>query len=210
MRAMVRVADPLDGEGAAALLAMLAERDRRTWEHSRVTAQWAGRLAFEMRIEPERSRFIECCALLHDIGKIVTPRRILLKPGPLDEVEWTIVRDHSAVGARILERVSSLARCAPIVRAHHERFDGNGYPDRLAGLNIPFEARMIAVADAFHAMIGDRPYARAVAPRAALQILRDGRGTQWDPDVVDAMDALVTRRVRDDIASPSFAYASTA
>lgn len=210
MPATVRVADTLDSDAVAALLAVLAERDRRTWEHSCVTAQWAGRLAFEMRVEPERAQFIECCALLHDIGKVVTPRRILLKPGPLDDVEWTIVRDHCAVGARILERLSSLARCAPIVRAHHERFDGNGYPDRLAGLDIPFEARMIAVADAFHAMIGDRPYARAIAPRAALQTLRDGRGTQWDPDVVDAMYALVTRRTQDESESPSLAYASTA
>lgn len=211
MPAIVRAVDVLDGEAVAALLAMLAEHDRRTWEHSRATAEWARRLAFEMRVESRRTRFIECCALLHDVGKIATPRSILLKPGPLDEEEWTIVRDHSAAGARILERVSSLTACAPIVRAHHERFDGNGYPDRLSGLDIPFEARLIAVADAFHAMIGDRPYCRAIAPRAALQIVLDGRGTQWDPDVVDAMYTVVTRRSLDH--SPAllyFASASTA
>jgi HD-GYP domain-containing protein (c-di-GMP phosphodiesterase class II) len=112
---------------------------------------------------------------------------VLLKPGPLSETEWDIMRDHAAAGQRILSQIPSLARCAQIVRGHHERYDGRGYPDRLVGENIPFEARVVAVADAFHAMISDRPYRKAIAPRRALEILRDGAGTQWDPIVVQAM-----------------------
>lgn len=97
------------------------------------------------------------------------------------------MRDHSAAGQRILNQIPTLARCALIVRAHHERWDGLGYPDALAGENIPFEARVVAVADAFHAMISDRPYRKAIPPRRALEILQSGRGTQWDPLIVDSM-----------------------
>ena len=184
----------MTAEAVGALLAMLGERDHLTCAHSKATGEWARRLCAEMGISDEESTFIELCAILHDIGKVATPDRILLKPGELDESEWDIMRDHAAAGQRVLEQIPSLAKCAPIVRAHHERFDGKGYPDGIAGLDIPFEARLVAVADAFHAMISDRPYRRAIAPRAAMQILRDGRGTQWDPDVVDAMLALFDRK----------------
>jgi HD-GYP domain-containing protein (c-di-GMP phosphodiesterase class II) len=135
----------------------------------------------------EQAEFVELCAILHDIGKIATPESILFKPGPLEAHEWEVMRDHAAAGQRILNQIPSLARCAVIVRAHHERWDGRGYPDGLAGENIPFEARVVAVADAFHAMISDRPYRKAIAPRRALEIIEAGRGTQWDPLVVDAM-----------------------
>ena len=181
-------------ESTTALLAMLAERDDGTCCHSKATAEWARRLATAMNCDAEATEFIALCALLHDIGKIATPESILLKPGPLTEAEWRVMREHSAGGARILNQISTLARCATIVRAHHERFDGAGYPDRLAGAAIPFEARLVAVADAFHAMISERPYRDPIAPRAALEILAEGRGTQWDPEIVDAMIAMVTRR----------------
>jgi HD-GYP domain-containing protein (c-di-GMP phosphodiesterase class II) len=140
-----------------------------------------------MGLSREMTEFIELCALLHDIGKIATPEQILFKPGPLTSAEWDVMRDHSAAGQRILAQIPSLSRCALIVRAHHERWDGLGYPDALAGETIPFEARIVAVADAFHAMISDRPYRKAIPPRRALEILQSGRGTQWDPLVVDAM-----------------------
>jgi len=180
--------------GTAALLAMLSERDFGTCCHSKATSEWARRVATAMGCEPEGSEFIALCALLHDIGKISTPDHILLKPSPLDESEWDIMRDHAAAGARILNQIPSLQRCAIIVRAHHERFDGAGYPDGLFGVSIPFEARVVAVADAFHAMISERPYREPIAPRQALQILLDGRGSQWDPDVVDAMVGMFSRR----------------
>jgi putative nucleotidyltransferase with HDIG domain len=190
--------DSLDApgaEGTTALLAMLAERDYGTCCHSKATAEWARRLATAMDCNLEATDFIALCALLHDIGKISTPEYVLLKPAPLATDEWDIMRDHAAAGARILTQIPSLQRCAIVVRAHHERFDGGGYPDGLYGSSIPFEARVVAVADAFHAMISERPYRQPVTPRQALQILQDGRGSQWDADVVDAMLGMFARRV---------------
>jgi putative nucleotidyltransferase with HDIG domain len=174
-------------ETAHALLAMLGERDSQTCCHSKATGEWARRLCTAMGLSKEQSEFIELCAVLHDIGKISTPEAILFKTSSLTAQEWEIMREHSAAGQRILNQIPSLARCASIVRAHHERWDGLGYPDGLAGETIPFEARVVAVADAFHAMISDRPYRKAIAPRRALEILQSGRGTQWDPLIVDAM-----------------------
>lgn len=170
-----------------ALLAMLNERDAQTCCHSKATGEWTRRLCASLGLPKEQSEFIELCAVLHDIGKISTPETILFKPGPLETHEWEVMRDHAAAGQRILNQIPTLQRCATIVRAHHERFDGRGYPDGLAGENIPFEARVVAVADAFHAMISDRPYRKAIAPRRALEILQDGAGSQWDPVVVEAM-----------------------
>lgn len=174
-------------DSTLALLAMLGERDAQTCCHSKATGEWARRLCTAMGLSKELTDFIALCALLHDIGKISTPESILFKPGPLTSAEWDVMRDHSAAGQRILMQIPTLARCALIVRAHHERWDGLGYPDALAGENIPFEARVVAVADSFHAMISDRPYRKAIPPRRALEILQAGRGTQWDPIVVDAM-----------------------
>lgn len=174
-------------ETAHALLSMLGERDSQTCCHSKATGEWARRLCKAMGLPKEQSEFIELCAVLHDIGKISTPDEVLFKPDALNAQEWEIMRDHSAAGQRILNQIPTLARCAGIVRAHHERWDGLGYPDALAGETIPFEARVVAVVDAFHAMISDRPYRKAIAPRRALEILQSGRGTQWDPLIVDAM-----------------------
>lgn len=183
-------------ETAHALLTMLGERDSLTCCHSKATAEWARRLSAAMHLGDEQSAFIELCAVLHDIGKVATPEEILFKPGPLTPEEWNVMRDHSAAGQRILSQIPTLARSATIVRAHHERWDGLGYPDALAGEAIPFEARVIAVADAFHAMISDRPYRRAIAPRRALEILEAGSGTQWDSTVVEAMMSLFSRTAR--------------
>lgn len=190
-------AEPRDvpaDDGSTALLAMLAERDFGTCCHSKATAEWAKRLALALDCEGETAEFIALCALLHDVGKIATPDDVLLKAAPLTAPEWEIMRDHAAAGARILNQLPSLQPCAGIVRAHHERFDGTGYPDGLRGSSIPFEARVVAVADAFHAMISDRPYRRALPPRAALTLLEEGRGAQWDPHIVDAMLSMFKRR----------------
>lgn len=181
-------------EATSALLAMLAERDYGTCCHSKATAEWARRLGTAMGCDTDTTEFITLCGLLHDIGKISTPDHVLLKPGPLTASEWDVMRDHAAAGARILNQIPSLQRCAIVVRAHHERFDGAGYPDGLFGASVPLEARIVAVADAFHAMISERPYRQPIAPRQALRILEEGRGSQWDPDVVDAMVGMFNRR----------------
>ncbi len=181
-------------EATTALLTMLAERDYGTCCHSKATAEWARRLATAMACNAETTAFIELCALLHDIGKISTPDHVLLKPSPLSAGEWDVLRDHAAAGARLLNQVPSLQRCAIVVRSHHERYDGAGYPDGIFGNSIPFEARVVAVADAFHAMISERPYRQPIAPRQALRILEEGRGSQWDPEVVDAMVGMFSRR----------------
>jgi putative nucleotidyltransferase with HDIG domain len=175
---------------AAALLAMVGARDGKSAEHARAVAHWARRLCSEMQLSPEMSDFVELCALLHDIGQISTPEAILNKPSGLTSVETTIVREHAAAGERILRGIPELERCADVVRSHHERWDGAGYPDRISGPNIPFESRIVAVADSFHAMISERPHRLPISPRIALDILAGGRGTQWDPDVVDALQAL--------------------
>ena len=185
---------PEYAESTTALLAMLAERDYGTCCHSKATAEWARRLSLAMGYDEESGEFIALCALLHDIGKISTPDSVLLKNGPLTADEWDIMREHAASGARVLNQIPTLQRCSIIVRAHHERYDGAGYPDGLAGTSIPLEARIVAVADAFHAMISERPYRKPIPPRQALAILQEGRGTQWDPDVVDAMLGMFARR----------------
>ncbi|HEV3154903.1 MAG TPA: HD-GYP domain-containing protein [Candidatus Baltobacteraceae bacterium] len=177
-------------ETTQALLAMLGERDAGTCSHSKATAEWARRLCAAMGLPRAQSEFVELCAVVHDIGQVATPDRILFKPGPLTSDEWEVVREHCAAGQRILNQIPSLSRCGVTIRAHHERWDGLGYPDGLAGENIPYEARILAVVDSFHAMISDRPYRRAIAPRRALEILQSGKGTQWDPQIVDAMAGL--------------------
>jgi putative two-component system response regulator len=124
--------------------------------------------------------------IIHDIGKIGIPDAILLKPGPLDAGEEITIRSHPAIGETIVAPLRSATRLLPIIRHHHERYDGTGYPDRLAGAAIPLLARIVAVCDAFDALVNDRPYRPRKSLEEALRLLRAGRGRQWDPDVVDA------------------------
>jgi HD-GYP domain-containing protein (c-di-GMP phosphodiesterase class II) len=186
----LRSGDPVAKEDRAtieAVLAMLRARDEATCVHSRATGMWCRRLAETLGLSGSMTDRIVLAGVLHDVGKIATPDEILLKTGPLDAEEWAIMRQHAVFGADILADIPSLAQYAPIVRSHHERFDGTGYPDGLAGEAILFEARVIAVADAFHAMISDRPYRAALSFGTALAVLREGSGTQWDSEVVAAM-----------------------
>ncbi len=181
-------------EAFTAVLAALHARDVATCSHSRATGSWARRLATAMRLSTSEIEHIECAALLHDVGKIATPDYVLLKPGPLTEEEWVVMRKHAEAGEALLNGIPSLAQYSRIVRAHHERFDGTGYPDGLRGNEILFEARVVAVVDSFHAMISKRPYRDALTPRAALNILRAGAGTQWDTQVTGAMIALLENK----------------
>jgi len=178
-------------EVVAALLSALDACDAATCEHSRAVGMWCGRIAKMLGMPPERQRLGVLAGILHDVGKLATPTDILLKPGPLDPHEWDIMREHACISGQVLERIPSLRELAPIVRAHHERFDGRGYPDGESGVRIPRLARIVSVADSFHAMISRRPYREAMSVTAALDELRAGSGTQWDPAIVDAMLEIV-------------------
>jgi HD-GYP domain-containing protein (c-di-GMP phosphodiesterase class II) len=129
---------------------------------------------------------LEFAARLHDVGKIRVPDDVLNKPGPLDPGEREIMHCHAAWGSETLSGVPGLEVVATVVRFHHERWDGRGYPDGLTGACIPLASRVIAVCDAFSAMTCDRPYRQAMDPAEALDELRSGAGTQFDPAVVDA------------------------
>jgi len=161
-------------------------RDPYTGGHSRrVTAYTEAALA-ALDVRGPEAALIVAAARVHDLGKIATPDAILGKPGPLDDAEHAAMRAHAAHGAAFLDRYPDFRRGAAIVRHHHERLDGLGYPDGLRGDAIPFGARVIAVADSFDAMTSDRPYRAGMPPAVAAQRLAAGRGTQWDPAVVDA------------------------
>ena len=124
---------------------------------------------------------------LHDVGKVAVPDRILHKPGALDDAEWTVMRTHPAVGEEIVGKVGALCQATPAVRHHHERLDGTGYPDGLAGAEIPIEARIVAAADAYAAMTAVRVYSPARTPEQAAAELRRSAGTHLDTAVVAAL-----------------------
>jgi HD-GYP domain-containing protein (c-di-GMP phosphodiesterase class II) len=129
--------------------------------------------------------------LLHDIGKIGIPTAVLDKPGKLDPAEFEQIRAHPVLGARILEPIEAFDDVIGIVRHHHERFNGTGYPDRLAGVNIPFLARVLSVADVYDALVSDRPYREGWAPAAAVAYISERGGVEFDPQVVAAFVDLV-------------------
>ncbi len=173
-------------ELTAGLVRVVQMHDKDTAVHLDATGALGRRIALAMALPSDQVLTIELAARLHDIGKVAVSKDILCKPGPLTPEEWQEMRSHAEIGASVLLDTPKLAHLAPIVRAHHERMDGYGYPDRLRGLEIPLEARVIGVADAFHAMTTERSYRRAMLPSEALETLADHAGTQFDVDVVDA------------------------
>jgi putative nucleotidyltransferase with HDIG domain len=177
------------------LLTRLDQADVLTAEHSRAVASWCARLGKRMQSSKAEIVHLTRAGLVHDIGKVTTPAEILSAPRRLEDDEMAVMRDHARAGAEIVERVPLIADLVPAVRNHHERFDGTGYPDCLKWDAIPQVARIVAVADAFNAMIGRRPYRPPLAPSEALERLVAGRGDQFDPDIVDAMVDVVTKRV---------------
>jgi diguanylate cyclase (GGDEF)-like protein len=168
------------------LLRALAERHPDLDGHSCDVALLAETTAQNLGLETEDVEAVHQAAQLHDIGKVAIPEAILHKPGPLDDDEWAFMRRHSEIGERIIGEAPALARVAAMVRSSHERFDGTGYPDALAGKDIPLGARIVAVCDAFDAMITERPYSAAKTPEEADRELRRCAGSQFDPVVVEA------------------------
>jgi putative nucleotidyltransferase with HDIG domain len=181
------LAERLYRETLASLSNALEAKDAVTSEHTEEVVRLALAVGAELDLELEAVRNVELGAVLHDIGKVRVPEAILNKPRPLTEDEWAVMRTHPEVGERILRPIQSLHAILPIVRHHHERWDGTGYPDRLAGRAIPLGARIVAVCDAFRAMTEDRPYRKALAEPEARRELADGIGSQFDADCVQAL-----------------------
>jgi diguanylate cyclase (GGDEF)-like protein/PAS domain S-box-containing protein len=171
--------------------------------HQQRTSGWAATVAEQMGLSSDRVWSTRFAGLLHDLGKAGISKRILNKPGKLTEEEFAEIKEHPPLGSMmIVSEVEALQHLVPIVRHHHERFDGNGYPDRLAGQEIPLEARILGVVDAFDAMTHDRPYRSALSREKAIAELERGAGTQFDPAVVEAFLALVRTR-GDELTAPA-------
>jgi diguanylate cyclase (GGDEF)-like protein len=175
------------------LLKALNERNPGLGAHTSVVAQLAKMTAQGLGLDEHEAKRIECAGELHDIGKVAIPETILNKPGPLDEEEWEFMRRHTLIGERILIAAPSLAHVAELVRSSHERYDGGGYPDRLAGEDIPLGASIISVCDAFDAMTSARPYGAAISVTDALSELRRCSGSHFHPRVVHVFCDLIER-----------------
>jgi HD-GYP domain-containing protein (c-di-GMP phosphodiesterase class II) len=176
------------------LVSRLEESDPLTAEHSRAVSVWCARIGRRMALSVSETIYISRCGLIHDIGKITTPPEILKAPRRLSDTEMNVMRRHAEDGGAIITGIPLLAHHTPAVRGHHERLDGRGYPDGLTSTQIPLASRIVAVADSFNAMIGNRPYRLPMRPTAALEELQRHAGAQFDPEVVDAMHDVVNHR----------------
>jgi HD-GYP domain-containing protein (c-di-GMP phosphodiesterase class II) len=185
--------------GTALLLRdLLEEDDEYTGRHTEDVVGLSVAVAERMQLDDDTRRAAELGALLHDIGKIAVPSEIINKPGPLDDDEWAIMKTHTVEGERMLQQVGGLlADVGLVVRASHERWDGGGYPDGLAGEAIPVAARIVSACDAYNAMTTDRAYRKSLGLERAVEELRANAGTQFDPAVVDALVAVVTEPADD-------------
>jgi len=184
------------------LLGLLRERQPELHHHLCEVGRLATIIGARLGMTPEQLDELRRAAELHDIGKAAVPDAILNKPDRLDEEEWTFMRRHTIVGERILAAAPALAPVASLVRASHERWDGGGYPDGLDGTRIPLGARIVFVCDAFDAMTSDRPYARGRSADEAIRQLREGAGTQFDPEVVRVFEE-VWREFEDSLPKSS-------
>jgi putative nucleotidyltransferase with HDIG domain len=174
-------------------LALAAEyRDDNTHEHTQRVGELAARLARALGHDDRTVQLVRQGAPLHDLGKIAIPDTVLLKPGRLTREEFEVVKTHAVLGARVLAggETDVLQVAERVVRSHHERWDGTGYPDGLAGADIPLEGRLVAVADVYDVLVHERPYKESWTVEAAAEEIRRGAGTQFDPDVVRAFSEL--------------------
>ena len=177
-------------ETVHALVSALDLREHHTGMHSQRVREYTLLLAAQLGVSEQARRDIAYGALLHDVGKIAVPDHILQKPGRLTDEERAVVRKHPEEGYRILRRVPFLRHAADIVRAHHERLDGSGYPRGLEGGQIPLGARLFAVADVYDALTSDRPYHASISYEAAAAVIADGLGSQFAPTAVAAFFAV--------------------
>jgi diguanylate cyclase (GGDEF)-like protein len=181
-----------------ALASVLAPQPHHRGRPSDMIASLATGIALEMGLPMEEIERIRVASLLHDLGKLAVPSEILDKPSALSDDEWQAIGQHPRIGQVILEQASSLREAIPVVLHHHERFNGGGYPHGLRGNEIPIGARIVSVADAYHAMVHDRPYKSALSHDQALAELRSNAGTQFDPDVVHLFCAVYGQGVPPD------------
>ena len=174
-----------------AFAGVIRAHDKVLYQHAMSVSSLAGRIATAMALSPEKVTLIRECGLLHDIGKVGIPQVLLYKPAQLEEEEWSVMREHSSIGADIVGAIPELSTHASIIRAHHERIDGHGYPDGLFGAEIPLEAKIVTVADAFHAMISERPYSTPRTVGQAIVELQRCEGTQFERSIVLALTRLI-------------------
>jgi HD-GYP domain-containing protein (c-di-GMP phosphodiesterase class II) len=169
--------------------------DAYTGSHSRGVVELSLAVSDRLGLDSRQRRDVEFAALLHDVGKIAVPKEIINKPGPLDAEEWKVMHRHTIEGETMLNRVGGvLSEVGRIVRSSHEHYDGSGYPDGLAGEEIPIEARIVTCCDAFSAMTTTRSYRKAMPLEAALAELNKCAGTQFDPQVAEALAKAVESR----------------
>ncbi len=176
-----------------ALMAALSAKDPATHAHCQRCSRYVGDLALELGLSPVDHAAVMQAALLHDIGKLAVADSVLFKPGPLNAAEWVEMRQHPAAGHHVLSQVPSVASALPAVLHHHEHYDGSGYPHGLAGDGIPLASRILLVADAFDSMTSNRPYRSAMPVEDAIAELVKHKGTQFDPAIVDAFIAIMSR-----------------
>lgn len=177
-------------ETLSSLAEVIDAKDHYTKGHSFRVAAYAHGLAKQLGLDANEREQLYLAGLIHDVGKIGISETILTKPGKLDQREYEIIKSHSMLGGNILKGIKQFKIFEEVARSHHERYDGNGYPDKLKGKDIPFPARIVTVCDTFDAMTSDRSYRKALSDQIAIQELIDNKGTQFDPIIVDAFISL--------------------
>ena len=200
--------EAMSGEMVQTLALSIDAKDRYTNGHSFRVSRYALALGRRLGLSEEELTVLEREALLHDIGKIGIPDAVLNKPGWLTPEEFAVVQRHAGIGGHILERSQSMQSAAAVARHHHERWDGDGYPSGLAGEDIPFHARIVAVADAYDAMRSDRVYRKGMDPEKIRRELERGRGSQFDPALAEAMLTLADDGTLDRVTEQSNALLS--
>ncbi|MBN1869510.1 MAG: diguanylate cyclase [Candidatus Omnitrophica bacterium] len=170
-------------------------RDFNTGEHSEKMVSIVTRIGEELKLSSAAIKILGQAAILHDLGKVGIPDEILHKKGKLSNAEYEIIKRHTQIGAEILRPIHFLDALIPVILYHHERFDGLGYPDGLKGKDIPLGARIVALADVYEVLVSDRPYRKAYSEKDALDIIRKGSGTQFDPEIVDVFIAVMQARM---------------